>query len=536
VELGPCRDALERAVEAAARCGLDTTPAKRTLATISERSGFPGDLYVLALVGGTGVGKSSLLNALAGAEVSVAGVRRPTTDAPVAWVPASRLEDAQRLIDWLGGATIRERMPDDGPAVAVLDLPDLDSIEPAHAARVDAVLPKLDAVAWVTDLEKYQDAVLHDVYLRRWMRRLARQALVLNKSDRLAPGDAGRVAADLRNRLESEGLSTPTILLTSATSDVGELRRWLADGVEAKRIVTARLAAEARAAVAGLAGAAGIDPEAEPSPLIPGSRRAAALAAVTHEVVTVVDLTGVERQAVAATRLAAAPRGGGPVGLVRSLLERGTGVSERRADPEGYLRRWRERGTLERAVKPLRDLIAEAMPELPPRARAGIAPLAAGGEVSAHVAGAIDRSIGGPGGRFEVPSSRLWPLLGIGQLIATAAVALAVIWLLAAIVVGGVSGSVDVPVLGPMPTPVALLAGGVVAWFLLGRLLRWHAGWLGRRWAAGLTADVRREVGETVSSSVLRPLDAYESARRDLWHSVRDALAAGGHPGDPERT
>jgi hypothetical protein len=418
--------------------------------------------------------------------------------------------------------------------VAVLDLPDLDSIEPAHAARVDSVLPKLDAVAWVTDLEKYQDAVLHDVYLRRWAGRLGRQALVLYKTDRLASGDPERVVDDLRRRLANEGLEVPSILLTSATSDVGELGRWLADGVEAKRIVTARLAAEARAAVAGLAEAAGIDTDSEPSPLIPESRRAVALAAVTHEVVTVVDLPGVERQAVAATRLGAAPRGGGPVGLVRSLLERGTGVSERRADPEGYLRRWRERGTLERAVKPLRDLVAEAMPELPPSARAGLAPLAAGGEVSASLAAAIDRSIGGQGGRFEVPSSRLWPLLGIGQLVAAAAVALAVIWLLAGIVVGGATGSVDVPFLGLMPTPVALLAGGVVTWFLLGRLLRWHAGWLGRRWASGFGAVVRREAEAAVGASVLRPLDAYESGRRELWQIAPDASAVCGSPDDPE--
>jgi GTP-binding protein EngB required for normal cell division len=514
---------LERAIEAAGRCGLETTGAKRTLATIAERSGFPGDLYVLALVGGTGVGKSSLLNALAGSDVSAAGVRRPTTDTPVAWVPAGRLDDGRRLIDWLGGATIRVRSPADAAPVAVLDLPDLDSIQPAHAARVDAVLPKVDAVAWVSDLEKYQDAVLHDVYLRRWAGRLGRQAFVLNKVDRLAAGEPERLAADLRSRLTGEGLPVPTIVLTSATHGIGELQHWLAEGVEAKQIVTARLAAEATAALEGLAADGGIDAETEASPLVPESRRAAALAEVERQVLAVVDLQGVERQAVTATRLAAAPRGGGPVGIVRSLLERGTGISERRADPEGYLRRWRERGPLEPAVEPLRRLVVDALPSLPPRARAGFAPVVGGDQVTTRLAEAIDRAIGGTRARFDVPSSRLWPLLGIAQLIATAAVSLAVVWLLASIVVGGVSGSVDVPLLGPMPTPVALLAGGAVAWFLLNRLLQWHAGWLGRRWASGLTGDVRGEVEAAVTTSVLQPLDAYELARRELWDAVREA-------------
>jgi hypothetical protein len=165
------------------------------------------------------------------------------------------------------------------------------------------------------------------------------------------------------------------------------------------------------------------------------------------------------------------------------------------------------------------------MPRLPASARAGFAPVAGSDDVISRLAGAIDRSIGGPEAQFDVPSSRLWPLLGIAQLVATAAVALAVVWLLAAIVVGGVSGSVDVPILGPMPTPVVLLAGGLVTWFLLNRLLRWHAGWLGRRWASDLTADVRREVEAAVTASVLRPLDAYESARRELWETSLEAGA-----------
>ena len=126
------------------------------------------------------------------------------------------------------------------------------------------------------------------------------------------------------------------------------------------------------------------------------------MAEVAREVLAVVDLGGVECQAVAATRLAAAPRGGGPVGILRSLLERGTGVSERRADPEGYLRRWRDRGSLERAAKPLRDLVTEAMPRLPASARAGFAPVAGSDDVISRLAGAIDRSIGGP----EAPGMR----------------------------------------------------------------------------------------------------------------------------------
>jgi hypothetical protein len=43
-------------------------------------------------------------------------------------------------------------------------------------------------------------------------------------------------------------------------------------------------------------------------------------------------------------------------------------------------------------------------------------------------------------------------------------------------------------------------------------------------------------VEAAVTASVLRPLDAYESARRELWDIVRDAGTACGRGDDPART
>ena len=65
-----CLAAAIDAADAADLLGLDSGPLRAAHAAGSRRVGFPGDAYVLALVGGTGVGKSSLLNALAGGEVS----------------------------------------------------------------------------------------------------------------------------------------------------------------------------------------------------------------------------------------------------------------------------------------------------------------------------------------------------------------------------------------------------------------------------------------------------------------------------------
>ena len=57
--------------------------------------------------------------------------------------------------------------------------------------------PRVDAVVWVTDPEKYHDAILHDDFLADWLPRLDRQVVVLNKTDRLSPDDAERVRNDL---------------------------------------------------------------------------------------------------------------------------------------------------------------------------------------------------------------------------------------------------------------------------------------------------------------------------------------------------
>ena len=78
-DLGGCLEGLERVAEAAERLGLDPSAATETLAEARTRLGFPGTAFVCALAGGTGAGKSSLLNALAGREVSPPGATRPVS-------------------------------------------------------------------------------------------------------------------------------------------------------------------------------------------------------------------------------------------------------------------------------------------------------------------------------------------------------------------------------------------------------------------------------------------------------------------------
>jgi GTP-binding protein EngB required for normal cell division len=525
MSIAACLERLEEAIDAAAALGLDVTEAGAIRETARQRLGFPADAYVLALAGGTGVGKSSLLNAIAGQEVSRASARRPTTGHPVAWVPAASRVELTPLLDWLGVREVREH-PGSGPGpVAVLDLPDLDSIAPEHRAQVDELLPRLDAVAWVADPEKYQDALLHDEYLRRWGNQLDRQIVILNKADRIAPADGERLRKDLVARLRADGLpNVPVVLASSVNGSPGtdEVRRWLESGIEAKRIVTGRLAAEARAAVRDLADRAGVDP-ASPEPLLTVERRNRVLRDITTGVLEVLDLDGLERQAVAATRLAARPRGGGPMGPVTTFIYRWSGREQVAADPAGYLRRWRQRGSLARATEPVRQVISEVLPKVPPAARSALAAAGEPGPLQARLGEAIDRAVAAQAGTFKAPRSALWWLIGLGQYVVTALLIFAALWFVALWVAGGTAvGTVQVPLLGPVPQPVIFLGAVLLVGFLLARALGLHAGWLGRRWARRLRATVNREIEDRMSG-VLGPLEGLEAARQRLARAARRA-------------
>ena len=525
-----CLGALFEAIDAAEGLGVGVDLARAAHDDATRRLGFPSAAYVLALVGGTGVGKSSLLNALAGDAVSTASARRPTTSEPVAWVPDEEANALAPVLAWLGVDEIRTHTAGGLGSVAILDLPDMDSVEPAHRERVEAVLPRVDAVAWITDLEKYGDAVLHDAFLRTWVPRLDRQAIVVNKVDRLHGDDRSRVRRDLEvdldRRLGPDARSKVPVLTTSATADPADLdqfRSWLADGVAAKAVVRARVAATVVDLAGALAGDAGVDPSSPATAFLDERQREAAIDAAANAVLRAVDLPGLERQAVAATRARARARGAGPLGQLTSLVYRLSGRQMQVADPEGFLLRWRERAPLAPAVESLRMALArplaEATPAVRPRLAAALEPAA----LRQGLERSVDRALSGME-RLEAPSSRWWSLIGFLQTLTTAGIAIAAAWLVVWILARPPVDSVRLPVLGLVPVPFALLVATVVVGYLLARTLGLHAGWIGRRWARlvrdRLVASVRREVTE----HGLAPLDRLEESRRRLWGAVSTIL------------
>jgi hypothetical protein len=526
MDLERCLAHLDEAITAAAALGIDTTAAKGVRDGARTRLGFPSDAYVLALAGGTGVGKSTLLNAIAGQEVSSASARRPTTAEPLAWIPAGRRGELAGLLTWLGVTHVREHGAGDLGELAVIDLPDFDSIAPEHRHRVDALLPRVDAVAWIVDPEKYKDEVIHGSYLRAFAPRLRHQLVVLNRSDLLSPEDAMRVGDDMRTQLRSEGLADIGVAITRArdgAAGVAEFRRWLDAGVEAKRVIAAHVAAEAHQAVIDLAARAGVTDGAA-TPLIDAARRERALDAVARGVLALVDIRGLERQAVAATRLAARPRGAGPLGHLTSAIYRLTGRARASADPAGYLRRWQLRGSLAPAVEPLRELIAATLPTVPASVRGPLAALSTPSAFEQRLAETIEHSLVTEAAAFRVPTSAFWSLIGLAQYAVTAVLLFCALWFAALFLIHDAPvGSIDVPYLGRVPTPVVLLAATLVIGFLLAQALRLHAGWLGRRWARRIGERITREVRERVTDSLLLPIERFDAARAQLASAARGA-------------
>lgn len=191
---------------------IDAVKAVRT------RLAYPEDVLVVALVGGTGSGKSSLFNVLADEELVEVGGIRPTTSHPAAAAPASAGDSLSGYLDRLG---IVERHIYEGSGLCLIDLPDMDSVEIDHRHRVDEMLPLVDVVLWVTDPEKYRDARLHHGYLQPLSPYSDQFIFVMNQIDRLSPTQADEVSRDLAAALKTDGLDEVAVIPTAAAPPSG---------------------------------------------------------------------------------------------------------------------------------------------------------------------------------------------------------------------------------------------------------------------------------------------------------------------------
>jgi energy-coupling factor transporter ATP-binding protein EcfA2 len=172
---------------------------------------------LVALVGSTGAGKSTLVNSIVGAQVSATGIRRPTTNSPVLachpdeadWfaenvflptVPRVRQEGLARSgRDGLLVLAASEGMP---KGVALLDTPDIDSVVSAHRDFAHQFLDASDLWLFMTTASRYADAAVWEL-LEYAKERGAALGIVLS---RVPPSSGAELTTHFGAMLEANGL------------------------------------------------------------------------------------------------------------------------------------------------------------------------------------------------------------------------------------------------------------------------------------------------------------------------------------------
>ncbi len=267
---------------------------------VRKRLALGVDHTVVALLGGTGSGKSSLFNAVVGLDFAEVGVKRPTTSEATACVWGA---GGDALLDWLDvhpDRRIERESALDGDTEAplrglvLLDLPDHDSIEDAHREAVDRLLPMSDLLVWVVDPQKYADDSLHSGYLRGLVGHEGAMLVVLNQVDAVPAEQRDALVADVARLLVEDGLTGVEVRATSARTGEGvaEMRDTLAEVVGRQSLAARRGSAEiADAARLLQAEVADAEPPAEALDVTPVAltlAQAAGLPAIADAVAAVV--------------------------------------------------------------------------------------------------------------------------------------------------------------------------------------------------------------------------------------------------------
>ena len=200
--------------------------------------------YLVGLIGGKDVGKSALVNALAGREITTTSSYGPGTEVVVAYAHASQEENLRHLLERTVPGQYRivtHELPGLRRQV-LLDLPDIDSHFAAHLRVTRSILRHMLYPVWLVSVEKYADQQPQQMLARVAAGNAPKNFIFcLNKVDQL--GKADNATVELRDDYAQRVQQTlaldepPRVYMISATHahefDLPALRAMLAREKEA---------------------------------------------------------------------------------------------------------------------------------------------------------------------------------------------------------------------------------------------------------------------------------------------------------------
>ncbi len=475
---------------------------------------------LVAMLGATGAGKSSLTNAIVGTDVATTGVRRPTTSSTMACIWGS--DDATSLLDWLGVATrhaVTTADDDRLDGLVLLDVPDHDSVAVEHRLEMERIAEHADLMVWVTDPEKYADAAMHN-YLQQLGSHGAVIVMVLNKIDSLSTDDRDACVADLGRLLELDGIDKPRVVPVSAMTGtgIGDLHGVLTDAVVAQEAVVTRLEADIALAAkemmgeTGNAGSSSVDGRLR-SQLSHDLASAAGVDAVTDAVAR-----GHKRDAAAAT--------GWPftrwLGKLRPHPLRKLHLGDKSAGrtslpaPTGA-----QRARAEAAIRNVADQASSGMADpWPTIIRSAATPH------DGILDDQLDQAVAGAIRHNRTGSPRWWSVVGALQFALAIAAVVGALWLMA---LAGAAWlqlpTIPTPSIKSIPIPTGLLVFGALAGWIIALLSRWLAGIGAKRAARKAHKQAADAVDEVAKELVISPIEVELANRQQLQQLLTTAGA-----------
>ena len=208
-------DRLERLASRRWTLGTPSDPARTRAARLRDhlgghvrvRAASLDTPLVVLLLGPTGAGKSTLFNTIAGRAASPTGVLRPTTRTAVV---LAHPDDAPALragtLAGIGEERLRIETDETiAPGLALIDAPDIDSVEHANRELADHLVEAADLCLFVTTATRYADRVPWQV-LGRVRERGLPLVVVVNRLP-AEPDDRQEVLDDVERLFAEAGLA-----------------------------------------------------------------------------------------------------------------------------------------------------------------------------------------------------------------------------------------------------------------------------------------------------------------------------------------